>query len=169
MKGSFKTSLHGGGIIANRIKGKEREFCVCFAETGDAELSARLAGYKLSPRSKGTKLLSRDYILDEIERLIGRKKRLSKALASVGYSRLAFGGISDATSLLYKCNLSEDEFKELDLFMISEIKKPKDGSLEIKFFDRLKALEKLENLGDEKTAGDLFDAIGSSCGSEDDA
>ena len=31
----------------------------------------------------------------------------------------------------------------MDLFLVSEIKRPKDGSMEIKFFDRLKALEKL--------------------------
>ena len=32
----------------------------------------------------------------------------------------------------------------MDLFHISEIKRQKDGAIEIKFFDRLKALEKLE-------------------------
>ena len=31
----------------------------------------------------------------------------------------------------------------MDLYSVSEIKRPKDGSMEIKFFDPLKALEKL--------------------------
>lgn len=33
----------------------------------------------------------------------------------------------------------------MDLFNISEIKRVKGGGMEIKFFDRIKALEKLEN------------------------
>ena len=36
--------------------------------------------------------------------------------------------------------------ENMDLFNISEIKKVKGGGVEIKFFDRIKALEKLENL-----------------------
>ena len=34
---------------------------------------------------------------------------------------------------------------------ISEIKKPKDGAMEIKFFDRIKALEKLEQIDSNHT------------------
>ncbi len=40
----------------------------------------------------------------------------------------------------------EQKIEELDLFNIAEIKRPKGGGLEIKFFDRLKALEKLSQL-----------------------
>ena len=50
----------------------------------------------------------------------------------------------------------------MDLFLISDIKKPKGGGLEIKFFDRLKALEKLEDLVCRETgstAGSLYSAI----------
>ena len=44
--------------------------------------------------------------------------------------------------------------------MVSEIKRPKDGSMEIKFFDRLKALEKLESKSQENSGAEsLFDAI----------
>ncbi len=44
--------------------------------------------------------------------------------------------------------------------MVSEIKRPKDGSMEIKFFDRLKSLEKLvSGETEEKGAKKLFDAI----------
>ena len=45
--------------------------------------------------------------------------------------------------------------------MISEIKRNKDGMLEIKFFDRLKALEKLgEHADDGSGLRELYDAIG---------
>lgn len=82
-------------------------------------------------------------------------------LAEAGYYRLAFGGVSDAMQLLYTDKPSAQQLKEMDLFMISEIKKPKDGMLEIKFFDRLKALEKL-GAPPQDAAGvaGLFDAIG---------
>ena len=36
---------------------------------------------------------------------------------------------------------------------IAEIKKPREGSLEIKFFDRLRALEKLEQIDTEESSG----------------
>ncbi len=151
-------------FIESKLKGKEKEFCVCFAETGDAELSARLAGFSNNPASKGMKLLARDDILNEIERLIGKRKKIAKLLAFAGYCRLAFGDTADAVSLLFDKNPADADLSALDLFMISEIKKPKDGSVEIKFFDRLKALEKLENLSGENTADNLFDAIGGVCG-----
>lgn len=74
---------------------------------------------------------------------------------------MAFGGVADALKLLYTEHPSDEQLSEMDLFMISEIKKPKDGMLEIKFFDRLKALEKL-GAQQENSSGvsGLFDAIG---------
>lgn len=49
----------------------------------------------------------------------------------------------------------------MDLFNISEIKRKKGGDIEIKFFDRLKALERLYELCDEADceANSLFSAI----------
>lgn len=86
-------------------------------------------------------------------------------MAAAGYQRLAFGSICDAVSLLYKSNPSPDELADMDLFLVSEIKRPKDGSMEIKFFDRLKALEKLSAEKEEQgEAMQLFDAIDRSAG-----
>lgn len=53
----------------------------------------------------------------------------------------------------------------MDFFNISEIKRKKGGDIEIKFFDRLKALEKLQQLCDEKdfaTGTSLYGAIAAS-------
>jgi hypothetical protein len=45
---------------------------------------------------------------------------------------------------------------------VSEIRRPKDGAMEIKFFDRARALEKLASLSMEReSSGSLYDAIGS--------
>ena len=89
------------------------------------------------------------------------RKRVLPQLAAAGYYRMAFGGVADALKLLYTENPTDEQLSEMDLFMISEIKKPKDGMLEIKFFDRLKALEKL-GCQQENSSGvsGLFDAIG---------
>ena len=74
-----------------------------------------------------------------------------------GYRRLAFGNIADALSLIF-CEEppSKAELEGMDLFNIAEIKRPKGGGLEIKFFDRLKPLERLAEMSaDETTDGAL--------------
>lgn len=147
--------------IESKLKPRERLFCYYFVCTGDAELSAKKAGYKRDCELDGMKMLCNEKILNEIRRLISLRKTTLSKLASVGYRRLAFGGISDALRLLYMEQPTDDELKNMDLFMVSEIKKPKNGMLEIKFFDRLKALEKLESKSEETSEAEwLFDAIG---------
>lgn len=99
-------------------------------------------------------------ILEEIERLLSLRRSVFGKLAAAGYYRLAFGGVSDALRLLYMDNPDGEQLAKMDLFMISEIKKPKDGMLEIKFFDRLRALEKLESgSGDSSGVTGLYEAI----------
>ena len=53
------------------------------------------------------------------------------------------------------------EISSLDLFNVAEIKRPKDGALEIKFFDRIKALEKLEAADNNEKQGvsDFYRAL----------
>ena len=48
-----------------------------------------------------------------------------------------------------------------DLFNVAEIKRPKDGAMEIKFFDRIKALEKLEDIdeNDRSNVSDFYKAL----------
>lgn len=147
-------------FIESTLKNREKEFCACFAQTGDVKFSARLAGYRLNSNAKGLKLLLRDDIQNEIKRLVKQKEKFARTLAFIGYQRLAFGNTSDAVSLLYSQNPAEEDFGSKDLFMISEIKKHRDGSVEIKFFDRLKALEKLESIESDSSVKNLFDAIG---------
>lgn len=88
----------------------------------------------------------KEKIIQEISKILKIRAKIMKNLAAEGYRKLAFGNITDSLTLMFSDNLSELDFNNLNLLNISEIKKPKDGSLEIKFFDRLKALEKLENI-----------------------
>lgn len=79
-----------------------------------------------------------------------RKKKTTKDEVREGLKRLAFGEIKDAVLLLFAQEgdiLSQ--LPGLDLYNISEIKRPKGGGMEIKFFDRIKALEKLSELDGE--------------------
>lgn len=79
--------------------------------------------------------------------------------------RLAFGCVSDAIKLLYCEDTEKESIEQMDLFNISEIKRKKGGDIEIKFFDRLKALEKLQQLCDEKdiiSGASLYSAIAAS-------
>ncbi len=62
-----------------------------------------------------------------------------------GYEKIAFGSIADSVRLLFCEDISYRALKNLDLFSVSEIKRAKGGAMEIKFFDRLKALECMEN------------------------
>ena len=58
-------------------------------------------------------------------------------------------------------SLSKEDLSSIDLFNVAEIKRPKEGAMEIKFFDRIKALEKLELLdrSQKNSASDFYNAI----------
>lgn len=124
---------------------KEKLFCAYYARDGEARGSAARAGYCVAPRRSAEKLLAREDIRTEISRL---EKAAVAPSVEKGLKRLAFGSVADAMKLmLCEETLSPQDIEKLDLFNVSEIKRPKGGGLEIKFFDRLKALERLEKLG----------------------
>ena len=148
-------------VIKNKLTAREREFCLSFMQSGDAQLSARRAGFR-NPDSEGERLLCNEKICAELERLSELRGRLLTALSVIGYQRLAFGSAADAASLLFEENPSREALGKMDLFIVSEIRRPKDGAMEIKFFDRARALEKLASLSMEReSSGSLYDAIGS--------
>ena len=145
------------------MTGREKKFCSLFLGSGNSELAAEKAGYTGDCEQKGEELICRPEISAELERLSRLREKSLANMAAAGYQRLAFGSICDAISLLYKSDPSKEELEGMDLFLVSEIKRPKDGSMEIKFFDRLKALEKLGAGGEHETgAKQLFDAISNS-------
>lgn len=81
---------------------------------------------------------------------MSRRKKLTQRDVTEGLRRLAFGEIQDAVTLLFESDENIlSSLPRLDLFNVSEIKRQKGGGMEIKFFDRLKALERL---------GDVLDA-----------
>ncbi|MBR1483348.1 MAG: terminase small subunit [Ruminococcus sp.] len=155
-------------VINNQLTPRERRFCLSFLRTGDASLAARLAGFR-NPATAGERLLCSERVSAALHRLSEVEAELLHTLAVTGYRRLAFGSAADAVSLLYRENPSREELADMDLFSVSEIKRPKDGAMELKFFDRAKALERLAELSRERETGhNLFDAIGSAAGSDSD-
>ncbi|MBQ8000807.1 MAG: terminase small subunit [Ruminococcus sp.] len=139
---------------------REREFCRQYICLGDSKTAAASAGYSKNPEGKGEELLCREDIMAELGRLCQLKKQTAAELARTGYRRLAFGSIADAVSLLYMDSPSSEQLKKMDLFSVAEIKRPKDGSMEIKFFDRLKALEKLtEGVLEDREISPVYEAI----------
>lgn len=123
---------------------REQYFCYHYINTGNLREAAALAGYNKEAEKKGIQLLTKKSVKEEVERLYNEKKKNLLYKACMGYERLAFGSVADAIRLLYIDKLEKINLESMDLFNISEIKRPKDGAMEIKFFDRIKALEKLE-------------------------
>lgn len=103
-----------------------------------------MAGYNKCHEQQGALLLCRDDICKEIEKLFEKQKSSGAVSALCGLRRLAFGSIADGVRLLYMTQPpAQSELEAMDLYSVSEIKKPKDGAMEIKFCDRQKALEAL--------------------------
>ena len=130
-----------------RLTKKERLFCRWYCATGNAREAAVKAGYYDDPEERGLELLSKEYIVNELKKEMEHERELVKIKALKGLERIAFGSICDAVRLVCSDSPPLLNLESLDLFLISEIKKPKDGAMEIKFFDRLKALERLMQEG----------------------
>ena len=78
-----------------------------------------------------------------------RRQDVTRRLAE-----LAFGKANDCVKLALEENLCLDE---LDLSLLSEVKRNDKGTVEIKLIDRLRALEQLaQTAGEERTDVDAF-------------
>ena len=160
----FSFLLLKGGIKLNKkergLTPREKQFCCVYANSGNYKEAALCAGFG-NPDKTGAALLLRDDINAEIEKIYKSRTRNYRQRARAGYERLAFGNVSDAVRLMFEDNPSEKALESYDLFNVAEIKRPKDGAMEIKFFDRIKALEKLEFADDSEQKGisDFYSAL----------
>lgn len=127
---------------------RELVFCRLYARLGSIREAAVQAGFAQGDAlSAGMDILSKKKYQHLIRRL--RSTLCSDISDSVvcGLMRLAFGDITDAVRLLNAEEpLTSEELSRLDLINVSEIKRVKGGGMEIKFFDRQKAMEKLLEL-----------------------
>lgn len=137
-----------------RLTKKEKAFCVGFINSGDIAEAEAYSGVE-----NGSALLCREEIRDELKRLSKVYNESVAYTAGAGLKKLAMGSVSDAVRLLYEDSPSADTLSKMNLFMVSEIRR-KDNSVEIKFFDRLKALAQLGESAEHTSSGnELLDAL----------
>ena len=132
----------------NKLTKKELDFCRWYARLQNPKEAAIKSGYMVLPEYRGISLLSKKHIKNKIKAL-EKENTTDINLVSAGLSRLAFGSISDAVKLILSANSDNPPSPDtLDLFNVSEIKFTSGKGMEIKFFDRLKALEQLSRLSE---------------------
>jgi hypothetical protein len=80
------------------------------------------------------------------------KSKTQKAIE--GLQRLAFGKVNDAVALAFADEIPPAEvLSKMNLFNVSAIKRVKGGGVEVQFFDRQKALERLYEYAREDASG----------------
>lgn len=144
------------------LSSKQKLFCYYYLKLGNIKEAAVSAGYpRLCASSEGVKILSSRQGQAYLKALGGEEEKTS--LIKAGFERLAFGPANDAVMLAF----SDEDFPDiqgLDLFNVSKLKRQKNGTVEIEFFDRQKALEALaladSSHGEDKLQS-FFDAIAS--------
>jgi hypothetical protein len=77
-----------------------------------------------------------------------RREELWEAVAE-GYRRLAFGPVGDAVKLMMAEEGQGLDYSQLDLQNVAELKRGK-GTVEVRFFSRLEALDRLAQLTREE-------------------
>ncbi len=145
-----------------KLTSKEDGFCRYFAALQNPREAALRAGYTVMPEYRAMCLLSKKNIKKRIKEL-EKENADGMDTVSAGFRRLAFGSCADAVKLILSCGSdSALDIDSLDLFGVSEIKYSCGKGMEIKFFDRLKALEKLSELSDksmESGAMSFYEAL----------
>lgn len=140
-----------------------KDFVLHFCFGRNAEEAAEAVGIdRFKAKTEGLKLLSRKSVINKIKSEDLNKQPCDGAVIA-GLERLAFGRINDAVSLTFSDEITDEQIHRADLFNVSEIKKVKGGGVEIKFFDRQKALERLweynENIRGRGEAKALVEAL----------
>lgn len=144
-------------------KSKLNSFCCNYVALGNIEEAAAKAGFpRESALSDGIELMQ----TAECRELIAEIRDIlaDSGDVSAGLKRLAFGSCTDAVYLVFADELPPaDTIAQLDLFNVSELKRVKGGGVEVKFFDRMKAMEKLFELenafNDRDKAASLIRAL----------
>ena len=142
------------------MKQKEKDFCRLTAVLGDPGKAAERAGFK-DPEKAWPELVVREDIAEEIHRASSVVGRIYKDTLLCGIHRMMTADNSDVIKLVCRDRVGGEEFKERDISGVSEIKRT-DKGIELKFFDRIKLLEKLNGFGfatEENTGGGLIEAM----------
>ncbi len=149
-------------MIQNQEMENKMLFLMFYARLRNIKEAAMRAGFpEKSAYKEGVKILNSVSSAKKIEKLSSKFEKIN---VRQGFERIAFGEINDVAELVFAEEpLTISEIARLDLFNVSELKKVKGGGVEVKLFDRQKALEKLleiENSTDtNSTATSFFKAL----------
>ena len=118
-------------------------FCRDYLRTMDPERAARDNSLADGYEALENKMVERQ--LERMRRVRAGQLRREDVLRQLG--RLAFGGVGDAAALALRPGEAEPD--KLDLTAVAELKVTDKGGVEIKFVDRVRALETLCRLLEE--------------------
>ena len=131
------------------MKISARAFAKMFVRTRNgSEAAVRLGAEPAEAKQIEADYLANAAVKREI-RKIDKEDMQTLCYVKTGLSRLAFGSINEAAALVFAEELGREDILRADLFNVSEIRRVKGGGVEMKFFDRQKALEKLVELDPE--------------------
>lgn len=144
------------------IRPQERCFCIWYAMLCNVQEAALHAGYPQEEAlERGVLLLQRAdcrELIQSVLKSLSLRSPIPQVLA--GLERLAFGSCNDAAKLIFSAdNLSPEELAKLDLFNVTEIKRDKNGGVEIKLCDRQKAMEQMLTYATQSQADALLTAL----------
>lgn len=140
-------------------------FCLHYARLGNITAAALLAGAPPEEAAAwGTKWLSDEGVRTRLGEYRRALQQDPAALGRTGLLRLAFGEANDAVNLLLHGDaLSAEEIENLDLFLLSSLKRDKTVGMEMHFYDRAAALQRLCTEGqgenEKQTANALLIAL----------
>lgn len=122
-----------------------RAFCRWFLALGNPAEAARKAGFPAETAEQDAlRLLQTPSCRTYLAQLAAQPPLPLQSLVTAGLSRLAFGSANDAAKLVFADEIPSDSvLSQLDLFHVSELRRVKGGGVEVKLFDRQKAMERL--------------------------
>lgn len=144
--------------MQNYLNARQKLFCHWFALTRDARASAARCWQSPAKQQEALVLLEQptaQKYLAQVEAALAGEGHLSSA--EDGYRKLAFGAVTDAVRLMFPAEGEVPPIGEMDLFNVAKISQAK-GGLEVTFFDRLEAMDRLAARQREAAAGQ--DAFG---------
>lgn len=165
--------------MKKKLTPKELDFCNRYVLLQNYREAAVKAGFAAEEAEReGLRLLALAEVQREIRRLAdksGRERGLAGRVTR-GLERLAFGSCCDAAKLLFlEESPGAEELEKMDLFSVAELKRGKNG-VEVKLFDRFKAMEMLAKLdGQEEQKGEsaplyraILGSLDTACGDVED-
>lgn len=130
----------------------EKRFCEYLAITQNAVSAAKLSGFTDEPEIAAARLIQKTSVRKRCKKII--KSLCDSTDAVGGLYRIAF---SQPVDIINKVFSEQPDFSKSDLFCVSEIKKGANGAVEIKFFDKLKALQLISEMRPNDEANKLKD------------